>query len=155
MIIVTLCCELRDFRTWDFRYLKPGQFSPNWDSWSPYQPHSFLLWAITATSDFGSQEIPKIGQSCKHLSSGAPGWLSGWALPLAKVMIPRSWNQVPHREPASSSAYISASPSVSLMNKQINKSREKNTFIFQSFMGTIILVRKCAFTRYATSFYFL
>ena len=43
-------------------------------------------------------------------------------LPLAQVMIPESWDQVPHqvphREPASSSsAYVSVSQSVSLMNK--------------------------------------
>ena len=40
-------------------------------------------------------------------------------LPLAQVMIPGSWDQVPlqapQREPASPSAYVSAS--VSLMNK--------------------------------------
>ena len=42
-------------------------------------------------------------------------------LALALVMIPGSWDQVPplssHREPASPSAYVSASLSVSLMNK--------------------------------------
>ena len=41
--------------------------------------------------------------------------------PLAQVMIPGSWDQVLHqapcREPASHSAYVSASFSVSLMNK--------------------------------------
>ena len=42
-------------------------------------------------------------------------------LPLAQVVILGSWDQVPHgaphREPASPSAYGSASLSVSLMNK--------------------------------------
>ena len=49
------------------------------------------------------------------------GWLSGCALPSAQVLIPGSWDQVPHwtarREPASTSIYVSASFSVSLMNK--------------------------------------
>ena len=44
-------------------------------------------------------------------------------LPSALVTVPGSWDlvlhQVPHREPASSSAYVSASLSVSLMNKKI------------------------------------
>ena len=44
-------------------------------------------------------------------------------LPLAQGMIPGSWDQVPHRascmEPASPSAYVSASLCVSLMNKYI------------------------------------
>ena len=47
-------------------------------------------------------------------------WLSIY-LPLIQVMILGSWDQVPHRapnmEPASSSAYVSAPLSVSLMNK--------------------------------------
>ena len=42
-------------------------------------------------------------------------------LPLAQVVIPGSWDRVPHqaphREPAYPSAYISASLSVSLMSK--------------------------------------
>ena len=42
-------------------------------------------------------------------------------LPLAQVMIPGSWDQVLHQgpcgEPASPSAYVSASLCVSLMNK--------------------------------------
>ena len=37
--------------------------------------------------------------------------------PLAQVMILGSWGQVPYREPASPSAYVSASLSVSLINK--------------------------------------
>ena len=44
-------------------------------------------------------------------------------LPSAQGVIPGSWDQVPNRtpqrEPASPSAYISVSPSVSLMNKWI------------------------------------
>ena len=42
-------------------------------------------------------------------------------LPLAQVVILGSWDRVPHREPASPSAYVSASLSVSLMNKYILK----------------------------------
>ena len=42
-------------------------------------------------------------------------------LPLAQVVIPGSWDRVPHqaphREPASPSAYVSGSLCVSLMNK--------------------------------------
>ena len=42
-------------------------------------------------------------------------------LPLAQVLILRSWDQVPHpvphREPASPSPFVSASLCVSLMNK--------------------------------------
>ena len=42
-------------------------------------------------------------------------------LPLAQVMTPGSWDgvlhRVPRREPASPSAYVTASLSVSLMNK--------------------------------------
>ena len=42
-------------------------------------------------------------------------------LPLAQGMIPVSWDPVPHeaphREPASPSTYVSASLSVSLINK--------------------------------------
>ena len=52
------------------------------------------------------------------------GLLGGSAiehLPLAQVVIPGSWDQVlhqdPHGEPASPSAYVSASLSVLLMNK--------------------------------------
>ena len=43
------------------------------------------------------------------------------SLPLAQFMIPGSWDRVPHQapleEPASPSAYVSASLCVSLMNK--------------------------------------
>ena len=52
------------------------------------------------------------------------GQLSGSVvehLPSAQVVIPESWDQVPHwaprGEPASPSAYVSASLSGSLMNK--------------------------------------
>ena len=42
-------------------------------------------------------------------------------LPLAQIMIPGSWDQVPHqaphRDPVSLSAYVSASLCMSLMNK--------------------------------------
>ena len=58
------------------------------------------------------------------IKSPTPGCLGGAVvkhLPLAQVMIPGSWDQAPqqapHREPASPSAYVSASLSVSLMNK--------------------------------------
>ena len=51
---------------------------------------------------------------------GAPGWLSGLSICLW-LMILGSWDQVPHQapcgEPASPSAYVSASFYVSLMNK--------------------------------------
>ena len=49
----------------------------------------------------------------------APGWLSGLVSALTWVVIPGSWDPVPHQapcmEPASPSACVSAS--VSLMNK--------------------------------------
>ena len=52
---------------------------------------------------------------------GRLGGLAIERLPLAQVVIPGSWDQVPHRSPlqgaASPSAYVSASVSVSLMNK--------------------------------------
>ena len=54
----------------------------------------------------------------------APGWLSGLSIQLllsAQVTVSGSWDRVPHRapcrEPASPSAYVSASLSVSLMDK--------------------------------------
>ena len=50
-------------------------------------------------------------------------------LPLAQVMIPGSWDRVlhqaPFREPASSSAYVSASLSVSLVSKEIKPLKKK------------------------------
>ena len=52
-------------------------------------------------------------------------------LPSAQVMIPGSWGRVPHwapgGQPASPSAYVSASLFVSLMNIYIKK-REDMTF---------------------------
>ena len=46
-------------------------------------------------------------------SAGAPTWLSGGASVFASGRDPRSWERVlhrpPHREPASPSAYVSAS----------------------------------------------
>ena len=55
-----------------------------------------------------------------------PGHLGGPVvehLPLAQVMIPGSWDRIPHqapcKEPASASAYVSASLCVSLMNEYI------------------------------------
>ena len=66
-----------------------------------------------------------MGQQCvKYYSIKLEGCLGGSAvehLPLAQDGIPESQDQVPHgtpyREPASPSACVSASPSVSLMNK--------------------------------------
>ena len=48
------------------------------------------------------------------------GYLGGSVvdhLPSAQVVIPGFWDQVPHRVPHSEPAYVSASLSVSLMNK--------------------------------------
>ena len=57
----------------------------------------------------------------KNSNSGKPGWLSGLALPSAQGMILASWDRVPRRarcmEPTSPSACVSASLSLSLMNK--------------------------------------
>ena len=59
--------------------------------------------------------------SMKAMASGIPGWLSGLAPALAQGVILGSWDRVPHwapcMEPASPSACVSASLSVSLMNK--------------------------------------
>ena len=59
------------------------------------------------------------------------GHLSGSVvehLPLAQAVIPGSWDRVrhpvPRREPASPSAYVSASLCVSLMNKKQNKTKK-------------------------------
>ena len=60
-------------------------------------------------------------QTFKSSSGGT--WLASMVehLPLAQVVIPGSWDQVPHqdphREPASPFAYASASLCVFLMNK--------------------------------------
>ena len=68
--------------------------------------------------------ISMISALISSLSSPSGGHLGGSVvegLPLAQVVILRSWDQVPHwaplREPASLSAYVSASLSVSLMNR--------------------------------------
>ena len=57
----------------------------------------------------------------KKGADGTPEWLSAKHLPLAQGMILQSWDLVPHwapcMEPASPSAYVSASLFVSLMNK--------------------------------------
>ena len=50
----------------------------------------------------------------KNRQRGMPGWLSGWAPAFGSGRDPRIQDQVPHRapceEPASPSAYVSASP---------------------------------------------
>ena len=52
---------------------------------------------------------------------GQPGWLSRLSLPSAQGLILETWNLVPRQapsmEPASPSAYVSASLSLSLMNQ--------------------------------------
>ena len=69
--------------------------------------HDFLLLTYT--------------QSVEISLKGQPGWLSGLAPPAAQGMILETLDRVPRRalcmEPASPSAYVSASLSVSLMNK--------------------------------------
>ena len=54
-------------------------------------------------------------------TQGHLGWSVVECLPLAQVVIPGSWDRVLHQaprmEPASTSAYVSASLCVSLMNK--------------------------------------
>ena len=73
--------------------------------------------------------------SIKVIIFGHLGDLVVEHLPLAQVMIPRSQDRVTHqahcREPASPSAYVSASLSVSLMNEWI-KSLKKKVIIFLS-----------------------
>ena len=58
-----------------------------------------------------------------YLIQGPLGGSAVERLPLTQVMIPGSWDQVPHwapcEEPASPSACVSASPSVFLTNKWI------------------------------------
>ena len=77
--------------------------------------------------------LVELGESVYR--KGAEGHLGGSVvehLPSAQVVILWSWDQVlrqaPHKEPASPSAYVSASLSVSLMNKmnlKILKERKK------------------------------
>ena len=63
-----------------------------------------------------SQSVLKIRPVLGHLGGSLVEHL-----PLAQVVIPGSWDPVPYlaprKEPASSLAYVSASLSVSLMNK--------------------------------------
>ena len=70
-----------------------------------------------------SPEIDTVEACAKHIRSLGP-WVARWlsiCLPSAQVVIPGPWNQVSlqvaRRESASPSAYVSASLSVSLMNK--------------------------------------
>ena len=60
-------------------------------------------------------------QLCLNREGGCLGGLVVERLPSAQVMILGSWDQVLHQalheEPASPSAYVSASFSVSIMNK--------------------------------------
>ena len=57
----------------------------------------------------------------KNALKGCLGGLAAEHLPLAQVMIPGSWDGVPHRaphrEPASPSAWVSASVSLMLLKK--------------------------------------
>ena len=75
---------------------------------------------------------------------GAPEWLSGWAL--AQGVILGSWDGVlgwsraPCREPASPSAYISASLSVSLMNKKIKYWKKKENIQIRDGIENIITI---------------
>ena len=75
-------------------------------------------WQTTASSLGQSQS--KIKNVLLHLSEHLDGSVVEH-LPLAQVVIPGSWDEVPHqaphREPASPSACVSASLSLSLMNK--------------------------------------
>ena len=66
----------------------------------------------------------------KETSTGHLGGSVIEHLPLAQVVIPGSWDQVPHRapcmEPASPSAYVSASLSVCLLGlNKIFKNKSK------------------------------
>ena len=75
---------------------------------------------------------------------GAPGGSAVEWLPLAQVLIPGSWDWVPHqappcREPASPSAYVSVSASLSLslslMNKYIFKIKKKANLTISFFFS--------------------
>ena len=76
---------------------------------------------------------PGCGVGIQVVYYGQPGWLSGLALPSAQGVILETQNQVPHwascMEAAFPSACVSASLSVSLMNKYI-KSLEINKDLF-------------------------
>ena len=75
----------------------------------------------TGADKNGLYQWPKVGQlDIKKNNEGHLGGSVVERLPLAQVVIPGSWDQVPSGslwEPASPSAYVSASLSVSLMNK--------------------------------------
>ena len=64
----------------------------------------------------------------KNIELGRLGDLTVEGLPLAQVVILETWDQVPHQascmKPASPSAYVSASLSLSLMNKQNLKKKK-------------------------------
>ena len=70
---------------------------------------------------FQPMEFWRLGPSCKRKNYEQPGWLSGLALPSAQGVILETRDGVlrwaPCMEPASPSACVSASLSVSLMNK--------------------------------------
>ena len=63
------------------------------------------------------------------MKSGTPGWLGGWVSAFDSDRDPGVWDPVLHRapceEPTSPSAYVSASFSVSLMNKWIKSLKNK------------------------------
>ena len=87
-----------------------------------FRVHRFILPTTCHSSvPFLLIKILSLLQDAIH---GTPGWLSGWAPTFSSGGDPGIWNLVPHRapcgEPASHSAYVSASlfsQSVSLMNK--------------------------------------
>ena len=66
-------------------------------------------------------KVKKINKTCKEKKQGCLRGSAVERLPLTQGMIPQSQDQVPHRaplkEPASPFACVSASLSVSLMNK--------------------------------------
>ena len=77
---------------------------------------------LTKTRDAEVFRGKSIGVNvCIEKGLGQPGWLSGLAPPLARGVILEARDQVPHRGslrgPASPSACVSASLSVSLMDK--------------------------------------
>ena len=88
--------------------------------------HGTRSWVsrIRPWAEGGAQPLSHWDTQEKYLKSLVLGHLSGSVverLPSAQVMTPGSWDRVLHRapcmEPASPSAYISVSLSVSLMNK--------------------------------------
>ena len=111
----------------------PGAFMPNlylpWVCPSSQGPQrSFLLLtqnnkekSLTPQYCLRTKTVPSAGL---HKKSKVLGHLGGSVvehLPLAQVVVPGSWDQIPEqapwREPASPSAYVSASLRVSFMNK--------------------------------------